>query len=97
MNYTNVLNVINLGGENHLLQERFSWQHLILIVTGCRDSDESFANIKVVLCWLFTVSNNLLHLDSVGIAILKRELRKLIKRYNVLACPNKGVPEIPLD
>ena len=34
------------------------------------------------------------YIDEVKRVILKREMVKLIKKYNVLACPNRGVPRL---
>ena len=34
------------------------------------------------------------YIDEVKRVILKREMVRLIKKYNVLACPNRGVPRL---
>ena len=34
------------------------------------------------------------YIDEVKRVILKREMVKLIKKYNILACPNRGVPRL---
>ena len=34
------------------------------------------------------------YIDEVKRIILKKEMVKLIKKYNVFACPNRGVPRL---
>ena len=34
------------------------------------------------------------YIDEVKRVILKREMVKLIKKYNILACPHRGVPRL---
>ena len=34
------------------------------------------------------------HIDEVKKIIIKKEMVRLIKKYNVLACPNRGVPRL---